>query len=127
MIYGIGVDLVYIPRVMKLLERWGERFRQRIFTEREIKYSFSKKLFQYELAARIGAKEAFAKALGLGWRQGLRWKDVEVVNLNTGQPVLNLYGRAQEICNEIGIKNCFVSLTHDRDYAVAVVILEKFF
>ena len=125
MIYGIGVDLVYIPRVINLLERWGERFKQRIFTEREIKYSLSKKLFYYELGARIAAKEAFAKAVGLGWRQGLKWRDVEVGNLNTGQPVLNLYGRAQEICNKAEIKNCFVSLTHDRDYAVAVVVLEK--
>ncbi len=125
MIYGIGVDLVYIPRVINLLERWGEQFKQRIFTEREIKHSLSKKLFCYDLGARIAAKEAFAKAVGLGWRQGLKWRDVEVVNLNTGQPVLNLYGRAQEICNKAGIKNCFVSLTHDRDYAVAVVVLEK--
>lgn len=125
MIYGIGIDIVYMPRIKKMWERWQERFLKYIFTQTEIDYCLRKKLFYYELAARVAAKEAFAKAVGLGWRQGLKWRDVEVVNLKTGQPVLNLYDRAQEICARAGVKNAFVSLTHDRDYAVAVVVLEK--
>jgi len=125
MIYGIGIDIVYIPRVKKMWERWQERFLKRIFTQTEVDYCLCKKLFYYELSARIAAKEAFAKAVGLGWRQGLKWRDVEVVNLKTGQPVLNLYDRAQEICSQAGIKNTLVSLTHERKYAVAVVVLEK--
>jgi holo-[acyl-carrier protein] synthase len=125
MIYGLGVDLVYIPRVKKLWKQWGKRFQKHIFTETEINYSLKKHLFYYELAARIAAKEAFAKAVGLGWRNGLKWKDIEVSKLNTGQPQLNLYDRAQEISKQMGIKNCFVSLTHDKDYAIATIVLEK--
>ena len=125
MIYGIGIDIVYIPRVKRMWQRWQERFLRRIFTKIEVTYSMRKKSFYYELAARIAAKEAFAKAVGLGWRGGLKWRDIEVVNLPSGQPVLNLYGRAKEICEKEGIKASFVSLTHDHDCAAAVVVLER--
>jgi len=125
MIYGIGIDIVYIPRVKRMLERWGDLFKNKIFTQNEILPRLKKITFYHELAARIAAKEAFAKAVGLGWRQGLRWKDIEVINLKSGQPVLNLYGRASEICKEEKIKNILVSLSHENEYAIAIVMLEK--
>ncbi|MCD6320262.1 MAG: holo-ACP synthase [Candidatus Desulfofervidaceae bacterium] len=125
MVYGIGIDIVHIPRIKRMWERWQERFLRHIFTQTEVDYCLRKKLFYYELAARVAAKEAFAKAVGLGWRQGLKWRDVEVVNLITGQPILNLYNRAREICEQAGVKASFVSLTHDEEYAIAVIVLEK--
>ncbi len=124
MIYGIGVDVVYIPRIKQLYERWRRRFLKRIFTVDEINHCLRRKSPWPELAARIGAKEAFAKAVGLGWRQGLHWKLIEVKNLPSGQPILCLYGRASEICKQNGLRSQ-VTLTHDGHYAVAVVVLYR--
>ncbi|HDD43287.1 MAG TPA: holo-ACP synthase [Candidatus Desulfofervidus auxilii] len=125
MIYGIGIDIVYIPRIKKIIERWGEHFKNRVFTPNEILPRLKKKTLYQELATRIAAKEAFAKAVGLGWRKGLKWRDIEIINLKSGQPIINLYGKALEICKQVGIKNIFVSLSHEKDYAIAIVILEK--
>ncbi len=124
MVSGIGIDLVYIPRVKNMLERWGEQFKRRLFTPVEINYCEKKILSHYEFAARIAAKEAFTKALGLGMRGGIRWLDIEVVNKKTGEPIINLYGKVKEICKEKNINKIMVSLSHDQYYATAVVILE---
>ena len=124
MISGVGIDLVYMPRVKNMLERWGNQIKTRLFTPVEIDYCEKKRLSYYEFSARIAAKEAFSKALGLGMKKGIRWKDIEVVNEKTGKPITNLYGRAKEICRERKIKKIVVSLSHDSSYATAIVILE---
>jgi holo-[acyl-carrier protein] synthase len=124
MVSGIGIDLVYIPRVKKLLEKWGEEFKGRLFTPIEVNYCEKKRLSHYEFAAKIAAKEAFTKALGLGFRGGIKWQDIEVVNEKSGKPIINLYGKAKQICKGKNINKIVVSLSHDQYYATAVVILE---
>lgn len=124
MIYGIGIDLVKIARIQKVLESWGERFQVKVFTEKERSLCLSKPRPGRYWAMRFAAKEAFSKAIGLGMRHGICWKDIEVTANSFGKPELVLYGRAKEICLETGIKNIFLTLSDEDGYAVAVVVLE---
>ncbi len=125
MIYGIGMDLVQVSRIRGALERWGDRFQKKVFTPGEIRYCLRKRNPYSSFAARFAAKEALVKALGIGIRRGVHWKDVEVQRGPLGKPVLKLSGKASEICRGAGIENLLLSLTHDGDYSGAVVILEK--
>jgi len=125
MIYGIGIDLVKVIRVKEALERWGERFHNKVFTPGEVRYCMQKKNPSPNFAARFAAKEAFVKALGIGIRRGVHWKDIEVQRGPLGRPVLKLNGRAVEICQKERIEGLFLSLTHDGDYSGAIVVLEK--
>jgi holo-[acyl-carrier protein] synthase len=125
MIYGIGFDLVQVSRVEDALRRWGERFQNKVFTPGEIRYGLKKRNPARHYAARFAAKEAFVKALGIGIRRGVHWKDVEVQRGPLGRPDLKIYGRAVEICRKEGINGFFLSLTHDGDYSGAMVVLEK--
>ncbi|MBA4395295.1 MAG: hypothetical protein C0407_17225 [Desulfobacca sp.] len=124
MIYGIGIDLVKMPRIQAAMETWGERFQKKIYTEKERALCLSKPHPTRYWAMRFAAKEAFSKAIGLGMRQGVYWKDIEVTSNSLGKPGLILHGRAREICLEAGIKNTFLSLTDEDGYAMAVVVLE---
>lgn len=124
MIYGIGVDLVKIARIQKTMETWGKRFQERVFTENERSICLGKSRPTRYWAMRFAAKEAFSKAIGLGMRQGIHWKDIEVTSNSFGKPELILHGRAREICLQAGIKNSFLTLTDEADYALAVVVLE---
>ncbi|MGA2959586.1 MAG: holo-ACP synthase [Thermodesulfobacteriota bacterium] len=125
MIYGIGIDLVKVKRIEEALERWGERFQNKVFTPGEVRYCLQKKTPSPNFAARFAAKEAFVKALGIGIRRGVHWKDVEVQRGSLGKPVLKINGRAVEICQKERIEGLFLSLTHDGEYSGAVVVLEK--
>ncbi len=125
MIYGIGTDLVQVSRIEEALERWGRRFQDKVFTPGEIRYCLGKRRPGPSFAARFAAKEAFVKALGIGMRRGVHWKNVEVTRGLLGRPVLSLNGPALELCHREQIKGLFLSLTHDRDYSGAVVVLEK--
>jgi holo-[acyl-carrier protein] synthase len=125
MIYGIGVDLVKIARLSRALERFGDRFRRRIFTPQEIAYCESRGRPESCYALRFAAKEAFAKALGVGLRQGgIRWPEVEVVSTPSGRPDLQVHGQAAHLCSQAGVKGMLVSLTDEAEYGVAVVVLE---
>ncbi|MEQ1946861.1 MAG: holo-ACP synthase [Bryobacteraceae bacterium] len=125
MICGSGVDLCEVPRIREAVDRHGRRFLERIFTEHEIAYAESKANTFERLAARFAAKEAGMKALGTGWREGVRWRDFEVANLPSGRPTLRLHGRAAELANEMGVKNIALSLTHTREQALAIVTFES--
>ena len=125
MIYGIGIDLVKVIRIKAALERWGERFHNKVFTPGEVRYCMQKKNPSPNFAARFAAKEAFVKALGIGIRRGVHWRDVEVQRGPLGRPILKLNGRAAEICQKERIEGLFLSLTHDGDYSGAIVVLEK--
>jgi holo-[acyl-carrier protein] synthase len=125
MIYGIGMDLVKVGRIQTALRRWGERFQNKVFTPGEVRYCLAKKDPSVSFAARFAAKEAFVKALGIGIRRGVHWKDVEVQRGAMGRPVLKLNGRAAEICRKETLGGLFLTLTHDGDYSGAVVVLEK--
>ena len=125
MIYGIGVDIVNVIRMGRVVDRWGQRFLQRIFTEQEINFCFQGSKLKSSLASRFAAKEAFSKAIGLGMRKGIRWHDIEIVHNKMGRPDLNLTGKARSFCQEEGIMSWYVSLSDDGDYGIAVVVLEK--
>lgn len=125
MVYGIGVDLVHIPRVERVLERWGERFLQRVFTAGERALCFSRPRPASAFALRFAAKEAFSKAIGLGMRQGILWRDIEVFHHPGGRPGLRVTGRARDHCRERGITGMHLSLSDEKEYGTAVVILEQ--
>jgi holo-[acyl-carrier protein] synthase len=124
MIYGIGVDVVRIGRIKKVLERWNERFLERVFTPREI--DFCRKWVRPVscLAMRFAAKEAFSKALGTGMRHGVYWRQIEIFHDKRGKPELKLSGQALELMHQSNISRPHVSLTDEGDYAAAVVVLE---
>ncbi len=125
MIVGTGVDLVGTPRIQQALERHGERFSRRLYTPAEIAYceKFKNKAERY--AARFAAKEAAFKALGTGWREGVRWLDVEVTHQASGKPELLLSGRAEQMARELGVTRTAVSISHSDGYVVAQVIFES--
>ena len=124
MITGIGIDVVQNERIRDSIQRFGDRFLNRIYTEGEMEYC--KKCVQPEIhyAARFAAKEAGFKALGTGWAAGVKWKDVEIERLPSGKPELHLHGEALARATSAGAKRFYVSLTHDQLVSCAVVILE---
>jgi holo-[acyl-carrier protein] synthase len=125
MIYGIGIDLVMVRRIEEALQHWGVRFQKKVFTEEEIRYCSRKRNPYPPFAARFAAKEAFVKALGIGMRRGVHWKDIGVQRGPLGKPILHLNGLALKLCQKENINGVFVSLTHDREYSSAIVVLEK--
>jgi holo-[acyl-carrier protein] synthase len=126
MIYGIGVDLVRVARIAQVLERYGDRFLNRVFTPQEIAHCRGKVGTAAGLALRFAAKEAFSKALGVGLRRdGIRWREVEVVPDSRGKPELKVTGKAAQLCAAAGIVNLHLSLTDEDHLALAVVVLEK--
>jgi holo-[acyl-carrier protein] synthase len=125
MIYGIGIDLVDIKRISIALDRWQERFINRVYTAREINLSRHSPRLASALALRFAAKEAFSKAIGLGMRRGVRWRDIEIIHSPSGRPELRLRGKALGICQNEGIGGWHVSLSDEGNYGVAVVVLEK--
>ena len=125
MIVGTGVDLAEVERIRAAIERYGARFVGRIYTPGEIAY-VERKANRYErYAARFAAKEAGMKAIGTGWKRGVRWRDFEVANLPTGRPTLKLHGRAAEFAGRLGVSSISLSITHTADLAMAHVILES--
>src|SRR3972149_920632 len=118
MVKGIGVDLVQIPRMRRVVERWQDRFLRRVFTDAEIAYCRKRRDPVPHLAARFAAKEAALKALGIGLRLGGSWRE------GRGQaPSLVLSGKSLEIVQALGARRLLVSLTHDGDYAFAQCVL----
>ncbi len=124
MVIGMGTDLIETKRVQESMDRFGERFLQRIFTAGEIAYCQRKKNAAESFAARFAAKEAGAKALGTGISRGVSWKEFEVKREPSGKPTLSLSGRAAELAGAMGIRRVEVSLTHSRELAMAVVLVE---
>ena len=124
MVLGLGTDLIETNRVQESISRHGERFLERIFTSGEIEYCLRKKNSAESFAARFAAKEAGAKALGTGISRGVSWKEFEVRREASGRPTLHLSGRARELAEAMGVKRMQVSLTHSREFAMAVVVAE---
>lgn len=124
MIYGIGIDIVSIPRIEKMLRRWGRIFTERVFTPTEIAFCESRVNPGQHFALRWAVKEAMLKALGSGLRGGIKWTDIEVVNDPSGRPLLEVHNQAEGFFADRNIKAAFVSISHERDYGVAQVILE---
>jgi holo-[acyl-carrier protein] synthase len=125
MIVGTGIDIAEVPRIRQSIERFGDRFLQRVFTAGEIRYCDSKANRFERYAARFAAKEAAMKALGTGWNHGIRWRDCEVVRMLGGRPTIAFHGKAAEFAAKLGMKNAALSITHTAEQAIAQVILES--
>ena len=123
-IVGTGVDLVEVARIAASIERFGERFLKRVFTDNEIRYCQSKHNFAERFAARFAAKEAALKAIGTGWRGGVAWREVEVRREPGGRPTIAFAGRAGEYATQLGMRTASLSLSHTAEHAIAQVILE---
>ena len=124
MVVGIGIDVVEIARIRRLMERWEDRFLQRVFTEAEIAYALRRHDPAQHLAARFAAKEATLKALGTGLSMGVRWREMEVRRGRGQPPRLSLSGRTAELGEARGVRRLHVSLSHDAGLAVAQVLAE---
>lgn len=120
MIHGIGTDIIEIKRIQNALERFGNRFINKIFTSREQAYCLSKKNKEMHLAGRFAAKEAIAKALGTGITEHVGWKDIEIINDSSGKPQVIL---SESIYPKLGL-SILVSISHCREYATAVAVIE---
>ena len=124
-IIGTGIDIVNIDRIERLMARWGDLFLSRVFTEKEIIWCRKRTRPPECFATRFAAKEAFLKAVGWGLRNGIRWTDMEIENDPMGKPSLTTRGKAKEVCETLRIQNALLTLSHDRPYAVAHVLLEE--
>lgn len=122
MIRGLGTDLVAVSRLEAILTRHGERFLARVFTPGEQEDCLGRARPAVHLAARLAAKEAAMKALETGWGEGVHWREIEVRSNGRRPPVLTLEGNARRQAEARGIRRTLVSLSHDGDYAMAVVL-----
>lgn len=127
MIIGYGIDVIEPPRIEKVLSRFNERFLNRIYTPNEIAYCSGKngKLMIQRYASFWAVKEATMKALGTGYKNGVRYRDIEVCHEDSGKPRIELYGKSKEIADLIGADNIAVSISDVANIAVASVIFEK--
>jgi holo-[acyl-carrier protein] synthase len=123
-VLGIGVDLVECARIEHSLERFGERFLQRVFTAGEIEYSQSMKYPARHLAARFAAKEAVSKAFGTGIGKSMGWKEIDVRRRETGEPYVVLEGGAKKLAEERKVSKVSISLSHTEHHAMAVIVME---
>ena len=125
MILGVGIDWIETARIEQSVQRFGERFLQRVFLKGEVEYCQSMKFPARHFAARFAAKEAVSKAFGTGIGRSLGWRDVEVQRHSNGQPYLVLHGQGKTLAKERGVKQTHLSLTHHESAAAAVAILSS--
>ena len=118
-VLGIGTDIIHCKRITRMIEKHGETFLTRVYTQNEIDYCSGRKAAHQHYAGRWAAKEAVLKALGTGWAHGIQWTDVEVVNQQGGRPLITLTGKAKEISVEQGIEEMMISISHCKHYATA--------
>jgi len=121
-IVGLGTDIVEIVRIGQMIERHGEEFLQRVFTDEEIRYCQKRKECYQHFAGRWAAKEAVMKTLGTGWTRGVGWQDIEVSTKRSGQPTINIHGSARDYASKIGIDEVLISISHCRSYAMATAV-----
>ena len=123
-VIGTGVDLVECARIQRSIDRFGDRFLQRVFTDGEIEYSMSMKFPARHLAARFAGKEAVAKAFGTGIGKAMGWRDIDIQKKASGEPFLVFSGPAQELAAKHGITSALITLSHTEHHALAAVVLE---
>jgi holo-[acyl-carrier protein] synthase len=125
MIHGIGTDLVEVCRIERILKKWGDRFLQRVYANDEIEYCNNKAFPAIHFAARFAAKESFLKSLGIGLGMGVKLREIEVSNNELGSPVLKVNKKIGNILDNLGVNAVHVSMTHTREHAQAIVVLER--
>jgi holo-[acyl-carrier protein] synthase len=123
-IVGTGIDIVECLRIAQMIERHGELFITRVYTDHEIEYCSARKAATQHYAGRWAAKEAVLKALGTGWRRGISWRDIEIRNDKNGAPTVQLRGGARDVMAAAHIRHLHVTISHCRSFAVAYVVAE---
>jgi len=123
-VIGIGVDLVECARIERSLDRFGEKFLRRVFTDGEIEYSMSMKFPARHLAARFAGKEAVSKAFGTGIGKAMGWRNIDIRKKKSGEPFLVFSGPAQELASKRGVASAMITLSHTDHHAMACVVLE---
>ena len=125
MIVGIGIDMVKIDRIKRILDsKRGDRFRKRVFCPSEAEYASRKRRPYEHFAGFFAVKEAFMKACGEGWRKGLKFSEIQVLHDDSGAPRLRLAGKSKEYSEKLNANKVHISISHDTDYAVGIVIIE---
>ena len=125
MIFGTGIDIIEIDRIKKSLERYSPRFENKVFTDGEINYCQSQADPGKHFAARFAVKEAVSKSLGTGISNDVGFKDIEVVNNESGKPTVKMAGRGKLLFEKLNLKSIHISISHDRHYAIAHAIAEQ--
>ena len=123
MIKGTGADIIAIDRIKKAIGA-DSKFSEKIFSPEEVEYCSSKLKKEIHFAGRFAAKEAFFKALGTGWRDGMKWTEINVVNDDLGKPEIRISGKTREVFMEKGMSIISLSISHTKEFAVAFVIIE---
>ena len=123
-ILGTGTDVIEVLRIAQMIERHGELFINRVYTNNEIAYCSVRKAATQHYAGRWAAKEAVLKALGTGWQKGISWRDIEIRNEPGGAPKVLLQGGARDVFEQTGIHAMHISISHCRNYATAMAIAE---
>jgi len=121
-VVGIGTDIIECLRIAQMVQRHGEQFIQRVYTPHEIQYCQARKESTQHFAGRWAAKEAVLKALGTGWVRGISWRDVEVRTETSGRPSILLRGGARAVCDQLGITEVLISISHCRSHATAYAL-----
>lgn len=125
MIYGIGIDLVENDRLEKIIQKWGDKFLCRVYSDHEIAYCKKHAQSAMHYGARFAVKESFLKAVGVGLGGTIKLREIEVFNDENGKPVMRLSGGARDFLKQAGIERHHLSITHTKKYATAIVLLEK--
>jgi len=121
-VIGIGTDITECLRIARMIERHGDLFINRVYTPDEIRYCRGRKQTTEHFTGRWAAKEAVLKALGTGWRRGITWRDVEVINEPGGKPIVNISGGAKQVVEQLGITQLLITISHCHTHATAFAI-----
>jgi holo-[acyl-carrier protein] synthase len=121
-VIAVGTDIVEVVRIGQMIERHGEIFLNRVYTDDEIRYCQRRKEYTQHFAGRWAAKEAVMKTLGTGWSRGVGWRDIEICSSRSGAPSIVLRGAAREIADQVGICDVLISISHCRSFATATAI-----
>jgi holo-[acyl-carrier protein] synthase len=124
-VLGIGVDLVDCARIQRAIDRFGDRFLHRVFTDGEIEYSMSMKFPERHLAARFAAKEAVSKAFGTGIGKAMGWRDIDIRKKPSGEPFLVFSGPAKQLAERRGVSVALITLSHTEHHAMATIVLQS--
>ena len=121
-VIGIGTDITECLRIARMIERHGDLFINRVYTAEETRYCQTRKQTTEHFTGRWAAKEAVLKALGTGWRRGIGWRDVEVINEPGGKPIVNVHGGAKQVVEQLGITRLLITISHCHTHATAFAI-----
>lgn len=123
MIIGHGIDLAEVDKIQQMLDKWGDTFLRRVYTDAELEQARrKKKSFAQSLAGRFAAKEAVMKTLKTGWGRGIAWRDIEILNMPSGEPRVTLHGTTKHVAEELGICEIIISISDTAQYAMASAI-----